>query len=77
MPDNFYLNGDSNPIEAYTVDDLHAFLSSYTPAREPGVREVYSNLGVALTSRDWRPAILTSIGQSSQMLSFSASSLVW
>lgn len=48
MPTNFDLNGDPNPYEAYTVNDLHAFLSSYTPEREPGEEEVYSNLGVAL-----------------------------
>lgn len=51
MPDNFDLSGVPNPFEAYAVDDLHAFLSSYTPEREPGAREVYSNLGVALLGR--------------------------
>lgn len=51
MPSNFDLNGKPNPYEAYTVDDLHAFLSSYTPEREPGDEMVYSNLGVALLGR--------------------------
>jgi D-alanyl-D-alanine-carboxypeptidase/D-alanyl-D-alanine-endopeptidase len=48
MPTNFPLNGRPDPYEAYTVDDLYRFLSTYTPEREPGVRSEYSNLGVAL-----------------------------
>lgn len=51
MPTNFDLNGNPNPHEGYTVDDLYAFLSSYTPEHEPGDEEIYSNLGVALLGR--------------------------
>ena len=51
MPTNFDLRGDPDPYEAYSVEQLHEFLSSYTPERKPGVRAVYSNLGVALLGR--------------------------
>lgn len=51
MPTNFALQGQPNPIEAYTADDLHRFLSSYTPDLEPGAKGLYSNLGVALLGR--------------------------
>lgn len=51
MPTNIDLNGKPDPIEAYSVDDLYVFLSSYTPERAPGEKSVYSNLGVALLGR--------------------------
>lgn len=51
MPTNFDLNGEPDPIEAYTVEDLHDFLSTFTPERAPEEKEVYSNLGVALLGR--------------------------
>ena len=51
MPNNFRLDADPNPIEAYTVDDLHAFLSSYLPPVAPGEKYQYSNLGVSLLGR--------------------------
>jgi CubicO group peptidase (beta-lactamase class C family) len=51
MPNNFRLDADPNPIEAYTADDLHAFLSSYVPAGAPGEKYQYSNLGVSLLGR--------------------------
>ena len=50
MPTNFSLAGEPNPYEAYTVDQLYQFLSSYQLTREPGT-QVYSNLGVALLGR--------------------------
>lgn len=51
MPTNFDLHGEPDPIEAYSVEDLYRFLSTYTPLREPGVRYEYSNLGVSLLGR--------------------------
>ena len=51
MPPNIDLNRKPDPIEGYTVPDLHDFLSTYIPEREPGEKEVYSNLGVALLGR--------------------------
>ena len=51
MPENFDLTGQPNPYTAYTVEQLHQFLSGYTPERAPGVARAYSNLGVALLGR--------------------------
>lgn len=51
MPTNLDLHAQPDPIEAYTVDDLHAFLSSYRPEHAPGETKAYSNLGVALLGR--------------------------
>jgi D-alanyl-D-alanine-carboxypeptidase/D-alanyl-D-alanine-endopeptidase len=51
MPDNFRLDADPNPIEAYRVEDLWRFLSSYSLTREPGVKYEYSNLAVSLLGR--------------------------
>ncbi len=51
MPANFPLEGKPTPYEAYTVEELHQFLSSYELTREPGVKWQYSNLGVALLGR--------------------------
>lgn len=48
MPTNFDLRALPDPIEAYSLRDLHSFLSSYTPTREPGESFEYSNLGVSL-----------------------------
>jgi D-alanyl-D-alanine-carboxypeptidase/D-alanyl-D-alanine-endopeptidase len=50
MPTNFTLDGEPNPFEAYTVEQLYEFLSSHQLSREPGKQE-YSNLGVALLGR--------------------------
>jgi serine-type D-Ala-D-Ala carboxypeptidase/endopeptidase len=51
MPDNFAIRAKPNPIEAYTVGQLHTFLSSYEPKLQPGEKYVYSNLGVSLLGR--------------------------
>lgn len=51
MPTNYDLAGEPSPYEAYSVDDLNAFLGSYTPPREPGAEYEYSNLAVALLGR--------------------------
>jgi D-alanyl-D-alanine-carboxypeptidase/D-alanyl-D-alanine-endopeptidase len=51
MPDNFRLEAEPNPIEAYAVDDLWHFLSHYQLTREPGERYEYSNLAVSLLGR--------------------------
>lgn len=51
MPTNFDLQAQPDPYSAYTVEQLHAFLSGYTPEREPGERWAYSNLGVFLLGR--------------------------
>jgi D-alanyl-D-alanine-carboxypeptidase/D-alanyl-D-alanine-endopeptidase len=50
MPTNFSLQAKPNPYEAYSVEQLYQFLSSYELPREPG-RQEYSNLGVALLGR--------------------------
>jgi serine-type D-Ala-D-Ala carboxypeptidase/endopeptidase len=51
MPDNFRLDAEPNPVEAYSVDDLWQFLSSYQLTREPGEKYEYSNLAFALLGR--------------------------
>jgi serine-type D-Ala-D-Ala carboxypeptidase/endopeptidase len=51
MPNNFRLEADPNPIEAYTVDDLWQFLARFQLTREPGEKFEYSNLGVSLLGR--------------------------
>jgi CubicO group peptidase (beta-lactamase class C family) len=51
MPTNYDLHARPDPYEAYTVEELHAFLSGYTLPREPGAEAAYSNLGVALLGR--------------------------
>jgi CubicO group peptidase (beta-lactamase class C family) len=51
MPTNFDLHGDPDPYEAYSVEQLYEFLSTYALDREPGARAAYSNLGVALLGR--------------------------
>jgi serine-type D-Ala-D-Ala carboxypeptidase/endopeptidase len=51
MPDNFRLEAEPNPVEAYTVDDLWQFLSHYQLTCEPGERYEYSNLAVSLLGR--------------------------
>jgi serine-type D-Ala-D-Ala carboxypeptidase/endopeptidase len=50
MPTNFSLDAQPNPVEAYSVEQLYQFLSTYELPREPGKQE-YSNLGVALLGR--------------------------
>jgi serine-type D-Ala-D-Ala carboxypeptidase/endopeptidase len=51
LPDNYAIHGEPNPIEAYTIEQLHHFLSNHTLAREPGEKREYSNLAVALLGR--------------------------
>jgi len=51
MPANLPLNSDPDPYEAYSVEQLFHFLSTYEPPREPGVQWEYSNLGVTLLGR--------------------------
>lgn len=51
MPTNFDLHGMPDPYEAYSVTDLHTFLSNYALESEPGTARNYSNLGVALLGR--------------------------
>jgi len=48
MPANFDLQARPDPYSAYTTEQLYAFLSGYTPEREPGKKWGYSNLGVSL-----------------------------
>jgi serine-type D-Ala-D-Ala carboxypeptidase/endopeptidase len=50
-PTNVNLLAEPDPIEAYTVQDLYSFLSTYTPPHEPGGAPEYSNLGVSLLGR--------------------------
>jgi serine-type D-Ala-D-Ala carboxypeptidase/endopeptidase len=51
MPTNYVVGARPHPYEAYTVDQLYAFLSAYTPENEPGEVYRYSNLGVSLLGR--------------------------
>jgi len=51
MPTNFDIHGQPDPYEAYPVDSLWSFLSSYRPGRAPGTAYEYSNLGVSLLGR--------------------------
>ena len=51
MPTNFNVHGEPDPIEAYSVQELYQFLSTYTPTREPGVSFEYSNVGVSVLGR--------------------------
>jgi len=51
MPDNFDLSAEPDPYEAYTVEQLYEFLSSYVPEYAPGAQARYSNLGVSLLGR--------------------------
>ena len=50
-PNNIDMLAEPDPMEAYTVQDLYRFLSTYTPSREPGGGPEYSNLGVSLLGR--------------------------
>lgn len=51
LPTNIDMFAEPHPLEAYTVQDLYRFLSTYTPTREPGGVPDYSNLGVSLLGR--------------------------
>ncbi len=51
MPTSYVLEAQPDPYEAYSIEQLHEFLSSYTPELEPGIQSAYSNLGVALLGR--------------------------
>lgn len=51
LPNNINLQAEPHPLEAYRVQDLYRFLSTFTPAREPGGDAEYSNLGVSLLGR--------------------------
>src|SRR4030095_12775138 len=48
LPTNFTPKDPLNPYADYTVDQLYAFLSSYTLTRGIGEQYEYSNLGVGL-----------------------------
>jgi CubicO group peptidase (beta-lactamase class C family) len=51
MPRNFDPHGEPNPVEAYTVDNLYQFVSTFRLPREPGEKSEYSNLSVSLLGR--------------------------
>jgi len=51
MPKNFDPHGEPNPLEAYSVDDLYRFVSTFRLPREPGEKFEYSNLAVSLMGR--------------------------
>ena len=51
MPANFDLKGYPDPYDAYTIEELHSFLSTYTLEYMPGEQRAYSNLAVALMGR--------------------------
>jgi D-alanyl-D-alanine-carboxypeptidase/D-alanyl-D-alanine-endopeptidase len=48
LPDNFTPKDVQNPYADYTVEQMYAFLSSYTLTRDIGSKYEYSNLGVGL-----------------------------
>jgi D-alanyl-D-alanine-carboxypeptidase/D-alanyl-D-alanine-endopeptidase len=48
LPDNFAPRDVQNPYADYSVEQLYAFLSSYTLTRDIGSKYEYSNLGVGL-----------------------------
>lgn len=48
MPGNFTARDPADPYADYTVGQLYAFLSSFTPSRDIGVEYTYSNLGYGL-----------------------------
>lgn len=51
MPANFDLEAEPDPYSSYTVEQLHAFLSGYTPERAAGEHWAYSNLGMFVLGR--------------------------
>jgi serine-type D-Ala-D-Ala carboxypeptidase/endopeptidase len=51
MPTNFSLEAQPNPYAAYSLGELHGFLSDYSLPRDVGAGAEYSNLGVALLGR--------------------------
>jgi CubicO group peptidase (beta-lactamase class C family) len=51
MPTNLDINGEPDPYEAYSVEELWSFLSAFVPERAPGTAYAYSNLGVSLLGR--------------------------
>ena len=77
LPINLQPKDPRNPYADYTVDNLYAFLNSYTLTRDIGAQEVYSNLGVGLlghvlalrAGKDYealvRERILTPLGMTS------------
>src|SRR5450432_147563 len=48
LPDNFTPKNPLNPYADYSVEQMYAFLSSYTLTRDIGSKYEYSNLGVGL-----------------------------
>lgn len=48
LPGNLFPRDPANPYGDYTVAQLHEFLSSVKPAREPGEKYEYSNVGAGL-----------------------------
>jgi serine-type D-Ala-D-Ala carboxypeptidase/endopeptidase len=48
VPGNLPRADPSNPYADYTVDQLHAFVSSYVLTRDPGETFEYSNVGAGL-----------------------------
>jgi CubicO group peptidase (beta-lactamase class C family) len=48
MPDNFAPKNALNPYADYSVEQMYAFLSSYTLTRDIGSKYEYSNVGVGL-----------------------------
>ena len=47
-PDNLDSKDPANPLADYTVEQMYAFISSYTLTRDIGARYQYSNYGVGL-----------------------------
>src|SRR5262245_36881471 len=46
LPGNFAPKDRENPYADYTVEQMYAFLSGYTPTRDIGAKYEYSNYGV-------------------------------
>jgi serine-type D-Ala-D-Ala carboxypeptidase/endopeptidase len=75
MPGNFAPKDPQNPYEDYSVEQMYAFISSYTLTRDIGAKYEYSNLGVGLLGHilalragtDYETLVRTRIGRPLKM----------
>src|SRR5687768_3913852 len=75
MPGNFAPKDPRNPYADYSVEQMYAFISGYTLARDIGAKYEYSNLGVGLlghilalrSRKDYETLVRTRIGRPLKM----------
>jgi D-alanyl-D-alanine-carboxypeptidase/D-alanyl-D-alanine-endopeptidase len=75
LPGNFTPKDPQNPYADYSVEQMYAFLSSYTLTRDIGAKYEYSNLGVGLlghiltlrAGKDYETLVHTRIGRPLKM----------